>query len=89
MTEVYYKALIPTDEERAHFEERVFNHYFVSQIGRTGLGGCLTFGVASDTLTLAELCERSPTDTSDYKDEHISAMWFGFKLALAFSRNSK
>jgi hypothetical protein len=68
------------EQVRTRFEERVFNARFLGSIERTGMGGPLELQ-SRGCPTMAELVARSE-DGSDYVDETVSAMWFGFKLAL-------
>lgn len=80
MIDTYHLADVKRERsDREVFEERVYNRYFVSQIQKTGRGGCLELGVGEDTKTMAEVCVR---DGDDYADPYVSAMWFGFKTAL-------
>jgi hypothetical protein len=84
MTDTYHLADVKRERsDRDVFEERVYAQYFISQIKRTGLGGCMELGVKPDTKTKAELCARgNPVDPDDYADPYVSAMWWGFKTAL-------
>lgn len=67
---------------REVFEERVYAIYFISQVERTGLGGCMELGIKVDTMTKAELCARDPENPDDYEHPHISAMWWAWNEAL-------
>lgn len=71
------------EDLRARFEERVFNARFLGSIVRTGMGGPLELQ-SKGCPTMAELVTRTE-DGSDYTDETVSAMWFGFKLSLQLS----
>lgn len=68
------------EDLREQFEAGVFSARFIGSIQRTGKGGPMEL-MSVDCPTKAELMRRSEVG-DDYVDESVSAMWFGFKLAL-------
>jgi hypothetical protein len=53
---------------REHFENVVFFERFVREL--------------DDCPDKAKFLKRDPEDSKDYEDPHVSAMWFGWNLAL-------
>lgn len=69
------------ETSRTSFEEQVFKKHFLSTITNTGLGGCLTFMPDPEkVLTRDALLLRD--EKGDYVREEISAMWYGWNLAM-------
>lgn len=71
------------DSLRAKFEDRVFNRRFMASIKRTGQGGPFEL-VSEGCPFMDELCARD--EKGNYKDEAVSAMWFGFGIAVEILR---
>lgn len=65
---------------RAAFEDEVFKAHFIKSISKKKPSDQF---MSCDALNKDELCER---DGDDYKRPEVSAMWFGWKLALPFAR---
>lgn len=79
-------ATFATEADRQHFEQEVFKRYFIAHIGRNPdpRGMALTY---TGDLTLAQLMKRDTEHPDTYEREEISAMWFGFCLALKWDRD--
>jgi len=75
--------IVPTDAERTFFEDKVFNRRFIAGISKKGEG---QFSFTVDCPFKDELCARHPERPDDYKDEAVSAMWFGYRLGLLRER---
>lgn len=74
------------DTMRRKFEDAMFSERFIHSIRRTGLGGpCELMPV--DCPTKEEFTARD--EKGDYKDEHLSAMWFGFSKAIELVRQGE
>lgn len=73
------------EESRTQFEERVFLERFIKSIKRNpdkpknAIAGCLDF-VPINCPNKDEFLAKD--DKGEYKDESVSAMWFGYQLAL-------
>lgn len=68
-------ASTPADPLREAFEEAVFREHFVKHVR---IDSNRQFWDLSQQKRREEVFER---DGDDYKDEAISAMWFGWRLA--------
>jgi hypothetical protein len=71
------------EQLRQKFEESVFSVRFIGSIERTGNAGDL-YLQSIGCPAKADLLRRTE-DGMDYCDETVSAMWYGFKLALLSS----
>lgn len=72
------------ESTREVFEDKVFQAYFLSQIKR-GPSGFLT--VSSEVKDKATLLARAEDGTYTDEFSQISAMWFGWNLALEWAKS--
>lgn len=73
--------IAPEDEAalRHLFEHKVFGQYFISQIGRTGMGGPLEFMPATDTMDMQTFIRRD--ENGHYTQPGVEPAWWAFKEA--------
>lgn len=73
--------LTPDNEAalRHLFEHKAFGRYFLSQIGRTGLGGPIEFLPKQDTMHMREFIQRD--EDGYYMQPGLEAAWWGFNEA--------
>ena len=77
------REMVVPEERREKFEESVFSVRFIGSIERTGKAVDL-YLQSIGCPAKADFLRRTE-EGMDYCDETVSAMWFGFKLALLSS----
>lgn len=75
---------VENEDTRKTFEEKVYADYFISQVMRDEKIGWLR--PSAGTRTKAELLARD--SKGHYTDSHVSAMWYGWNIALASALKS-
>lgn len=69
---------VENEDTRESFEDKVYADYFISQVSPKGKYGFLS--LKDGAKTKAELLARD--SNGHYTDNSISAMWYGWNLAL-------
>ena len=71
--------MTPTPKDRELFEDLIFQRYFLSHVTRE-----LKLREPDTMKNKDELCARD--GKGNYTDRDVSAMWFGFTLAIEYRK---